>query len=119
MVVNNLLENAVRYNVKNGEITVKAEAVPNEPFIRVSVKDTGIGIAQKDTSKLFSKFFRGENATRAVAGGTGLGLYIAKNIIRAHGGQIGVTSEEGRGSTFYFTIATDEKRVPKVEVATI
>lgn len=118
MVINNLIENAMRYNVKGGEITVKAEAMPNnEPFVKVSVRDTGIGIDQKDVAKLFTKFFRAENATKAVAGGTGLGLYIASNIMRAHGGQMGVGSELGRGSTFWFTLATDQRRVPTREVA--
>ena len=118
MVINNLVENALRYNVKNGEITVRAEAVPDEPFVKVSVKDTGIGIAPGDVDKLFTKFFRAENAQRAVAGGTGLGLYLASNIVSAHGGQIGVASELGRGSTFYFTLSTDERRVPQREVGT-
>jgi signal transduction histidine kinase len=117
MVINNLVENAVRYNVKNGEITVRAEQMPDEPFVKVSVQDTGIGIAQADVSKLFTKFFRAENAQKAVAGGTGLGLYIVNNIVRSHGGQLGVNSELGRGSTFYFTVSTDEKRVPQREVA--
>lgn len=117
MVINNLIENAMRYNVANGEITVKAEVVPNEPFVKVSVRDTGIGIAQEDVEKLFTKFFRADNAKKAIAGGTGLGLYIASNIMRAHGGQMGVGSELGRGSTFWFTLATDEKRVPQREVA--
>lgn len=117
MVLNNLLENAMRYNVKGGEITVKAEAVPNEPYVKVSVRDTGIGIGQEDVNKLFSKFFRAENAKKTVAGGTGLGLYIASNIMRAHGGQMGVGSELGRGSTFWFTLATDQRRVPSREVA--
>lgn len=117
MVINNLVENAMRYNVKGGEITVKAEAVPNEPYVKISVRDTGIGIDAKDVEKLFTKFFRAENARKAVAGGTGLGLFIASNVIRAHGGQMGVGSEIGRGSTFWFTLATDQSRVPQREVA--
>jgi len=117
MVLNNLVENALRYNVKNGEITVRAEQVPDEPFVRVSVRDTGIGIAPADVQKLFTKFFRADNAVKAVAGGTGLGLYIASNIVRAHGGQMGVASELGRGTTFSFTLATDRRRVPQHEVA--
>lgn len=116
MVVNNLVENALRYNVKNGEIIVKAEPVEGEPFVKVSVRDTGIGIAPADVEKLFSKFFRAENAVKAVASGTGLGLYIASNIVRAHGGQMFVASELGRGTTFGFTMATDQRRVPQREV---
>jgi signal transduction histidine kinase len=116
MVINNLIENGLRYNVKNGEILVKAEPAEDPAFVKVSVRDTGIGIAQADVEKLFTKFFRAENAVKAVASGTGLGLYIASNIIRAHGGQMGVASELGRGTTFSFTLATDARRVPQREV---
>lgn len=116
MVINNLIENALRYNVKNGEILVKAEQTEDPAFVQVSVRDTGIGIAAGDVEKLFTKFFRAENAIKAVAGGTGLGLYIASNIVRAHGGQMRVASELGRGTTFSFTVATDARRVPQREV---
>ena len=66
---------------------------------------------------MFSKFFRAENAVKAQAGGSGLGLYIARNIIQAHGGRMWVESELGRGTTFYFTLATDISRVPRHEAS--
>ncbi len=116
MVVNNLIENAVRYNVPRGEITVSVENVPNEPFVKVNVKDTGIGIPPEAINNMFNRFFRAENAKKAAANGSGLGLYIVKNIIQSHGGQIGVISELNRGSTFYFTLTTDPNRVPQREV---
>lgn len=116
MVVNNFIENAIRYNVPRGEITVSLEALTDAPYVRVSVKDTGIGIPQESVNNMFTRFFRADNARKSVANGSGLGLYIAKNIVQSHGGQIGVISEVNRGSTFYFTLTTDPHRVPQREV---
>lgn len=116
IALTNLLENAIRYNIKDGQVIVKVEAIANEPFVKVSVKDTGIGIPPADVKKLFTKFYRAENALRSQTEGSGLGLYITKNIIRAHGGQVGAESELNRGSTLYFTLPTEERLVPKHEV---
>jgi len=117
MVLSNLLDNAVRYNIQNGEITVAVKKSSQGPFVDVSVKDTGIGVPQDQMDKLFSKFFRAQNAIKFQADGSGLGLYIARNIIRAHGGQMWAESQPGRGSTFHFTIPTDPALVPNQEVA--
>ncbi len=117
LVVNNILENAVRYNVEKGEIAVKVDKVIDEPFVEVSIRDTGIGIAPDEMQKLFKKFFRGENALKTQTEGSGLGLYIAKNIVQAHGGKIWADSELGRGSVFHFTLPIDPKLVPPHEVA--
>ncbi len=115
LVLNNILENAVRYNIENGQVVVKVEEITNEPYLRVSISDTGIGIPQEDLDKLFGKFFRAENALKLQTEGSGLGLYIAKNVIGAHGGKIWAESEIGRGTTFYFTLPTDPKLVPQHE----
>jgi signal transduction histidine kinase len=112
----NILENAVRYNVENGEVVVRVEQANNGPFLEISVKDTGIGIAPEDLPNLFKKFFRASAALKTQTEGTGLGLYIAKNIIQAHGGKIWVESEPQRGSIFHFTVATDIKVVPQHEI---
>lgn len=117
LAVNNLLVNAVRYNIENGEVIVKAEKMENKPFIQVSIKDTGIGFPADALPNLFRKFFRSDNALKSNTEGSGLGLYIAKNIIKAHGGSIWAESEVGRGSTFYFSIPTDPNLVPKHETA--
>jgi len=116
IVLENLLDNALRYNVAGGEVTVRVEQLPGKPFVRVSVKDTGIGFSEKDAQKIFTKFFRAENALKAQTDGSGLGLYIVKNIIRSHGGEIAFESELNRGSTFYFTLPTDPSLVPKKEI---
>jgi len=116
MALTNMIDNAIRYNVKNGEIIVTVAGVPNQPYVQVSVKDTGIGIPPDEVRKLFVKFFRASNATKFATEGSGLGLYIAQNIIRAHGGAVNVESEVGRGSTFSFTLPTDPTLIPPKEV---
>ncbi len=117
LALSNILENSIRYNSENGEVIVKVEKVPDQLFLEVSIKDTGIGIAQEDLAKLFAKFFRTENAMKLQTEGSGLGLYIAKNIIQAHGGRIWAESEIGRGSVFHFTLPTDPSLMPQHEVA--
>ncbi len=93
------------------------ESLPGKPYVEVSVRDTGIGIAPQDLKKIFTEFFRGENAMRIEVEGTGLALYIAKNIIRRHGGNMRVESTINRGSTFSFTLPTDSKLIPAKEFA--
>ncbi len=116
LALSNLLENAVKYNIENGQVIVKIDPVPNQPFLEISVSDTGIGIPENDIGKLFDKFFRAENALKLETSGSGLGLYIARNIIRSHGGRITVESEIGRGTTFKFTLPTDPNLVPRHEM---
>lgn len=116
MAFSNIIDNAVRYNVQNGEIIIKIEHLKEQPYIQISIKDTGIGIPADEMNKLFSKFFRAENAVKFAAEGTGLGLCIAKNIIKRHGGEIWAESELNRGSTFYFTLPTDPKLIPPKEM---
>jgi two-component system sensor histidine kinase VicK len=117
MVLQNLVDNAVRYNVQGGRITVKAALLPDRPYVEVSVKDTGIGIPSDEVPKVFTKFFRGSNALKFQTEGSGLGLYIARNIIRAHGGEMWAESELNRGSAFHFVLPTDPSLVPKKEIA--
>lgn len=116
MVLSNLVDNAIRYNVKNGEVIVSAKKLENSPYVEVSVRDTGIGIPPEEVQKLFVKFFRASNALKFATEGSGLGLYIAQNIVRAHGGSMRVESELGRGSIFSFTLPTDFSLIPPKEV---
>ncbi len=116
MVFYNFLDNAIRYNVQNGEVVVKIEQVPNEPFVQVMVKDTGIGIPSSEIAKVFGKFFRADNALKFQTEGSGLGLYINKNIVLAHGGKIWAESELNRGTSFYFTLPTSMEVIPEREM---
>lgn len=111
----NLVDNGVKYNVPGGEVVVEIAEVPGQPYVQVSVKDTGVGISQEEANKLFTKFFRGENVKKFAVDGSGLGLYITKNIIRRHGGKIWTESTPGRGSTFHFTLPTDPNLIPPKE----
>lgn len=116
LVINNLLDNAIKYNIENGEVIVKIEKLPDKPFAQISVRDTGVGIPAEEINKLFSKFYRGSNVMRFNTTGSGLGLFIAKNIVQRHGGEIWAESTLGRGSVFYFTLPTDPKLIPPTEV---
>lgn len=110
-VIENLITNAIKYTAK-GHIEVWCEAKLRSQTVSVFVKDTGTGISKKDQPKLFTKFGRIRNYTTEKErmaqivrpGGTGLGLYLAKGIVTLHGGEIGVESKLGKGSTFHFTL---------------
>ncbi len=97
--LSNLVQNGVKYSPQGGRITVVARAEPTGQ-VRIAVGDEGIGIRAEDRAKLFRKFQRIWDARSAGVGGTGLGLYIAKSIVEAHGGTITVESQWGKGSTF-------------------
>ena len=103
-VVQNLVENALRYTPDKGAITISMTSSPNE--VRVSIKDSGIGIPLQQQSSIFNKFFRADNASKFRADGSGLGLYIIKKFVEKHGGKIWFESKEGVGTTFTFTIPT-------------
>jgi signal transduction histidine kinase len=117
LVAANLLENAIRYNTENGEVTVKIDKVQDKPFVVISVKDTGIGVPPDAVGKLFTKFYRADNAVKSQTEGSGLGLYIARGIVLAHGGQIWAESELNRGTTISFTLPTDPALVPRHEAS--
>lgn len=106
LVLQNLLENAVKYTPEYGKIIVSMEL--GNDFLKVKIKDNGVGIPEKDYSKLFSKFFRAENVIRMQTEGSGLGLFIVKNIIKKHGGEITFNSQEGIGTEFVFTIPLEK-----------
>lgn len=102
LVIQNLLDNAIRYTPEKGKITITLQGTQKE--VECSIQDTGIGIPKDQQKRIFSKFFRSVNAIRLETEGSGLGLFLAKNIIEAHGGKIWFKSTEGKGSTFYFSL---------------
>jgi signal transduction histidine kinase len=102
MVMQNILDNAIKYSPEYSKINVNIEKT--DKFLKVAVIDCGMGIPAKDRDKLFSKFFRASNVAQAEIDGTGLGLFIVKNIIERHGGIISLKSEEGRGTEVSFVI---------------
>ncbi len=97
-VLVNLINNALRYTPAHGRIDVKADRVGNQA--RIQICDTGTGIAPADLPYVFDRFYRGDQSRSRATGGAGLGLAIAKGIVEAHGGTIGVQSELGHGTTF-------------------
>jgi PAS domain S-box-containing protein len=104
-VVINLLSNAVKFSDPGGVVTVRAEERPADLLLQVA--DHGIGISREDARHLFERFYRAEG--ELVRGGTGLGLYISRQIVEAHGGRIWAESEPGKGSTFSFTLPLNGK----------
>jgi two-component system phosphate regulon sensor histidine kinase PhoR len=98
-ILQNLLDNALRYTAPGGRIRVTAAVEGSEMVM--SVEDTGIGIPKADQERIFERFYRADAARSRESGGTGLGLSIVKHLVEAHGGRIRVESEVGHGSTFY------------------
>ena len=96
-VVQNLLNNAMKFTVE-GTIILRAAVVAHE--LRISISDTGIGIASEDLKGIFQRFYRVDKARSRTAGGTGLGLPIVKEVVERMGGSVEVESHLGRGSTF-------------------
>jgi signal transduction histidine kinase len=98
MVVENLVSNAIKYTPPKGKIIIRLNQKTKSWVL--SIKDTGVGIADKDLHKLFKQFSRINNSRSDFVTGTGIGLYLAHHLVVLHGGSIGVSSVEGRGSTF-------------------
>ena len=102
LVVQNMLDNALKYTSKSGKVFLSFKETAKT--VTVEVRDDGIGITDNDQPRVFSKFFRASQAALVEPAGSGLGLYMAKNIIDSHNGKIGFKSQPGKGSTFYFTV---------------
>ena len=105
----NLVDNALKYADGRSPVTVTVR--PGDGWADVVVQDHGIGIPQPEQERVFERFYRVDKARSRDTGGTGLGLAIVRNVARAHGGEVLVTSREGEGSTFTL-------RLPLVSVPT-
>ena len=112
IVISILLDNAARYTKRGGQVEFKV-ITEDSTAIQLSVSDTGIGISDAEQPRVFEKFFRANNALSLVPDGTGLGLFYAKQLVESQGGHMWFRSEEGRGSTFYFTLPLVTKRKAK------
>jgi two-component system phosphate regulon sensor histidine kinase PhoR len=111
-VLVNLLHNAVKFSPDGGEVRISVRHSAQDGYAEVAVVDHGIGIARADRPRVFERFYKADRA-RVRGGGTGLGLAIARHIVEGHGGQIGVESEEGAGSTFTFALPfTQSSTIP-------
>jgi signal transduction histidine kinase len=103
-VLVNLIENAVKYTHNDAPVIIRTYK-KDENWVETVVEDKGIGIPDSVMAHIFDKFYRSHRSSKTV-GGTGLGLYLSKTIVSAHGGEIWVKSREGEGSTFGFSVPT-------------
>lgn len=101
-VVTNYLDNAVKYTPSGGSVDISVEK--NEKTLKVIVHDSGIGISPESIQSLFTKFFRDKRAKSVHTEGSGIGLFIVKNVIERHGGKVGYLGNGENGSTFFFTL---------------
>jgi len=101
-VLQNLLDNAIKYNLQGGLVNISLNF--DRENLTFSISDSGIGIPLDEQSNIFNKFFRSSNAIKVETEGNGLGLFVSKNIIEAHGGKIWFESNDGQGATFYFIL---------------
>lgn len=118
MIVDNLISNAIKYSYPNTTVTVRMTSLPND-MLAIAVTDQGVGISDHDKEQLFQKFRRIDNPLSRSESGSGIGLFLAYQLARAHGGDIKVESKEGKGSTFTLLLPTshrfDEVQVNIVE----
>ncbi len=101
-VLDNLVSNAIKYSPRGGKVIVRGEATPAE--VHIAVSDEGVGIPLEEQERIFDRFYRVENPETRAVSGTGLGLYLTRAIVQAHGGRCWVRSTPGEGSTFYVAL---------------
>ncbi len=106
IAIQNIVENAISYT-RSGKIDLVLDYLVPQNELMIRIQDTGIGIPENQKDRIFSRFFRGSAALKIETEGSGLGLFIAKNIIEAHNGKIWFDSKEGEGTTVYFTLPVE------------
>ena len=107
-VLYNTISNAIKYSPEGGQLTFRLQE--RESFIEVSIQDEGVGIPKDKLEKIFERFYRVDKARARNLGGTGLGLAIAKEMVIAHGGEIWAKSQEGKGTTIFFTLPYESEQ---------
>lgn len=108
VVLHNLIDNAIRYSSKGSEVTIKLSK--EGECLVFSIKDTGIGISKSEQRRVFTKFLRGKKAMKIYTEGTGLSLFVVKNIIEKHNGSVWFESKEEKGATFYFKLPIQDTK---------
>ena len=116
IAIGNVIENALKYTPEGKHIDVTLSAQKRD-FLLLKVKDEGVGISKENLKRIFTKFFRSQKVIQMETQGTGLGLFITKNIIRRHGGKAWLTSEEEKGTTFFITLPLRSELVPDKELS--
>jgi len=107
-VLFNILGNAIKYTEEKGRIDI--DIISGQNCVQIVISDNGVGISEEDLSRVFERFWRGDKARTGKTGGTGLGLAISKQIVDAHGGNIGIESKLGRGTTVTINLPTARSR---------
>lgn len=102
IAIQNLIDNAIKYTKEKSEVKVSMETASK--FVKIAIKDKGVGIPESQQKYIFKKFFRSDNVMKNQTMGTGLGLFIARSIVEGHKGKIWFESKEGEGTTFYLTL---------------
>lgn len=111
-VLDNLISNAIKYSPQGGPIQVSIHQEVEANMVLLSVRDHGIGIPVHQQSRIFGRFVRADNAQASGIGGTGLGLYLCRELVERHGGHLWFGSVEGEGSTFFITLPVASECVP-------
>jgi signal transduction histidine kinase len=110
-VFSKFLHNAMSYTHEGGRVSLRAERDGSQ--VRFEVHDSGVGIPPDEQRQIFSKFFRASNANLMQPNASGVGLFVTRNLVEAHGGKVGFSSVEGRGTVFHFTLPASETPKPR------